>query len=59
EGLYEGKVLTGRYYADDRRPSYQDEKQERGDLPDTPVAEQYFDDSYSWDRSHDIIDKHK
>jgi len=59
EGLYEGKVLTGRFYKDDRRPSYQDEKKERGDLPETPIAEDYFDEDHDWKRSYEIIDKHK
>ena len=59
EALYEGKVLTGRYYQDERRPSYQEEKMERGDMPETPIAENYFDDDHDWKRSYDIIDKHK
>ena len=59
ESLYEGKVLTGRYYQDERRPSYQDEKMERGDVPEKPVAEHYFDDDHDWKRSYDIRDKHR
>ncbi|MUV60916.1 thiamine pyrophosphate-dependent enzyme [Halobacterium sp. CBA1126] len=57
--LYEGTVLTGRYYKDENRNSYQAEKRERGDMPDEPLAERYFDDDYDWERSYDVIDRHK
>jgi pyruvate ferredoxin oxidoreductase beta subunit len=53
EKLYEGEVLTGRYYVDEDRPSYQEEKQAVGDMPDEPLAERYFDDDYEWERSYD------
>ena len=59
ESLYEGTVLTGRYYKDEDRPSYQTEKQSRGDMPDEPVAEQYFDEDKEWERSFDFVDRHK
>ncbi len=59
EQLYEGKVLTGRYYRDESRPSYQEEKRERGDLPEQHVAEQYFDDGYTPKRSYEILDQHR
>ncbi|WP_232685915.1 thiamine pyrophosphate-dependent enzyme [Halobacterium zhouii] len=57
--LYEGTVLTGRYYEDEDRRSYQQEKQHRGDMPEEPLAERYFDDDYEWERSYDFIDRHK
>ncbi|MFC7046165.1 thiamine pyrophosphate-dependent enzyme [Halobacteriaceae archaeon GCM10025711] len=57
--LYEGKVLTGRYFVDDDRRSYQAEKQHRGDMPEEPLAERYFDDGYEWERSFDFMDRHK
>jgi len=57
--LYEGTVLTGRYYVDDR-PSYQQEKQRIGEMPEEPLAERYFDDDYEWERVYDsFLDKHK
>ncbi|MFA1611169.1 thiamine pyrophosphate-dependent enzyme [Halobellus rubicundus] len=57
--LHEGTVLTGRYYVDDR-PSYQQEKQRIGEIPDEPLAERYFDDDYEWERVYDsFLDKHK
>jgi len=59
ESLYEGTVLTGRYYEDEDRPSYQAEKQSRGDMPEEPVAEQYFDEDKEWERSFDFVDRHK
>jgi pyruvate ferredoxin oxidoreductase beta subunit len=59
DALYEGTVLTGRYYKDEQRNSYQEEKQERGDMPEEPLAERYFDDDYEWERSYDVIDRHK
>ncbi|MFB6069992.1 MAG: thiamine pyrophosphate-dependent enzyme [Halanaeroarchaeum sp.] len=56
--LYEGEVLTGRYFVDDRR-SYQEEKQMRGEMPEEPVAERYFDDDYEWERAYDeLLDRH-
>ncbi|WP_138006305.1 thiamine pyrophosphate-dependent enzyme [Halalkalirubrum salinum] len=58
--LHEGTVLTGRFYVDEDRPSYQEEKQAIGELPEQPLAERYFDDSYEWERSADtFLDKHK
>ena len=59
DALYEGTVLTGRYYKDENRNSYQQEKQQRGDMPEEPLAERYFDDDYEWERSYDVIDRHK
>ncbi|MFB6155128.1 MAG: thiamine pyrophosphate-dependent enzyme, partial [Haloferacaceae archaeon] len=58
--LYEGEVLTGRFYRDEDRPSYQQEKQDIGEMPDEPLAERYFDGDYEWERSYDrFLDKHK
>ena len=58
--LHEGKVLTGRYYVDNDRMSYTEEKQAIGEMPEEPLAERYFDDSYEWERSADLfLDKHK
>jgi pyruvate ferredoxin oxidoreductase beta subunit len=56
--LYEGTVLTGRYYVDEERPSYGQEKRTIGEQPEEPLAERYFDDDYEWERSHDFIEKH-
>jgi pyruvate ferredoxin oxidoreductase beta subunit len=57
--LYEGEVLTGRFYRDDDRPSYSDEKQAIGEMPEEPVVERYFDDDAEWKRSYDLLDRHK
>jgi pyruvate ferredoxin oxidoreductase beta subunit len=58
--LHEGTVLTGRYYVDEDRPSYQQEKKRIGEMPEEPLAERYFDDDYEWERSHDLfLDQHK
>ncbi|MFW5949144.1 MAG: 2-ketoglutarate ferredoxin oxidoreductase subunit beta, partial [Halolamina sp.] len=60
EALYEGKVLTGKYYVDDDRPSYQQEKRNIGEMPEEPLAERYFDGDHDWERSADLfIDDHK
>ncbi|MFB6282973.1 MAG: thiamine pyrophosphate-dependent enzyme [Halobacteria archaeon] len=59
EDLYEGKVLTGRYYEDKRRPSYEQEKLERGEIPEQPLAEHYHDEDREWNRSYDLLDKHR
>jgi pyruvate ferredoxin oxidoreductase beta subunit len=60
DALHEGKVLTGRFYVDEDRPSYQQEKQNIGEMPETPLAERYFDEDYEWERSYDMfLDKHK
>ena len=56
--LHEGEILTGRFYIDEDRPSYQDEKLAIGELPEQPLAERYFDDDYEWERSYDFIDSH-
>ncbi|WP_440765482.1 thiamine pyrophosphate-dependent enzyme [Natronorubrum sp. DTA7] len=57
--LKEGTVLTGRYYIDDDRPSYQQEKSAVGEMPDQPLAERYFDEDGEWERSYDLLDRHK
>jgi len=60
QSLYEGEVLTGRFYVDSDRPSYQQEKQAIGEMPEEPLAERYFDDDYEWERTHDMfLDRHK
>ncbi|MFT4880326.1 MAG: pyruvate ferredoxin oxidoreductase beta subunit [Natronomonas sp.] len=56
--LYEGEVLTGRFYHDPDRPSYGEEKRAQGDVPEEPVAERYFEDG-EWERAADtLIDRH-
>ncbi|EJN61531.1 pyruvate ferredoxin oxidoreductase beta subunit [Halogranum rubrum] len=60
DALHEGKVLTGRFYVDEERPSYQQEKQNIGEMPEEPLAARYFDEDYEWERSYDMfLDKHK
>ncbi|MFB6267600.1 MAG: thiamine pyrophosphate-dependent enzyme [Halodesulfurarchaeum sp.] len=56
--LYEGTVLTGRYYKEEDRRTYQEEKQMRGEMPEEPVAEKYFDEDHEWERSYDLLDRH-
>jgi pyruvate ferredoxin oxidoreductase beta subunit len=57
--LYDGEVLTGRFYVDDERPSYGTEKRAHGEMPEEPLAERYFDEDYEWERSYDLLDRHK
>jgi pyruvate ferredoxin oxidoreductase beta subunit len=57
--LYEGEVLTGVYYVDDERPSYQQEKRALGEMPEEPLADRYWDDGYEWERSYDLLDAHR
>ena len=59
DSLNEGTVLTGRFYVDEERPSYQEEKMAIGEMPEEPLAERYFDDDYEWERSADLLDRHK
>ncbi|THE62821.1 2-ketoglutarate ferredoxin oxidoreductase subunit beta [Salinadaptatus halalkaliphilus] len=56
--LNEGTVLTGRYYVEEDRPSYGQEKKAVGELPDQPLAERYFDDDAEWERSYDLLERH-
>ncbi|MFP4529965.1 MAG: thiamine pyrophosphate-dependent enzyme [Halodesulfurarchaeum sp.] len=56
--LYEGKVLTGRYYVEEDRRTYQEEKQMREEMPESPIVERYFDEDYEWGRSYDRLDRH-
>lgn len=57
--LYEGEVLTGRYYVDESRQSYHREKADKGAMPDSPIAERYFDADVEWERSYDLLDDHR
>ncbi|MFB6147034.1 MAG: thiamine pyrophosphate-dependent enzyme [Halobacteriaceae archaeon] len=59
DALYEGTILTGRFYKDEERNSYQAEKRSRGDLPEEPIAGRYFDEDADWERSYEFIDRHK
>ncbi|WP_135667041.1 thiamine pyrophosphate-dependent enzyme [Halorhabdus rudnickae] len=56
--LYEGEVLTGRFYVDEDRPSYTEEKKATGEMPDEPLAEKYFDEDADWKRSYDLLEHH-
>ncbi|MFB6361286.1 MAG: thiamine pyrophosphate-dependent enzyme, partial [Halobacteriales archaeon] len=57
--LYDGEVLTGKFYQEDDRPSYEAEKRAIGEMPETPLAERYFDPDAEWERSFDFLDVHK
>jgi len=59
DALHEGTVLTGRYFVQEGRNSYQQEKRARGAMPEEPLAERYFDDDASWERSYDRLDPFK
>jgi pyruvate ferredoxin oxidoreductase beta subunit len=56
--LYEGEVLTGRFFQDDR-PSYGQEKRSTGEMPERPLAEQYHEEDHEWERSYDLLDRHR
>jgi pyruvate ferredoxin oxidoreductase beta subunit len=57
--LYEGEVLTGRFYRDTERPTYGQEKRSTGEMPAEPLAERYFDDDAEWARTVDeLIGRH-
>ncbi|MFW5965242.1 MAG: thiamine pyrophosphate-dependent enzyme [Halodesulfurarchaeum sp.] len=56
--LYDGKILTGRFYLEEERPTYQEEKKARGEMPETPVVRRYFEEDYDWERSYDRLDRH-
>ena len=58
QSLYEGTVLTGRFFVDENRPSYGQEKRAIGEMPETPLVERYFDTDTEWERTFDFIDRH-
>jgi pyruvate ferredoxin oxidoreductase beta subunit len=57
--LHEGEVLTGRFYVDEERMSYGDEKRAVGEMPDDPLAERYFEEDGEWERSYDLMEYHR
>ena len=58
--LHDGTVLTGRFYVEEDRHSYGQEKVSQGQMPDDPLAERYFDADYEWERSADeLVAKHR
>ena len=57
--IHDGEVLTGRYYEQEGRLSYTEEKQAIGEMPEEPLAERYHDDDHEWERSYDMLDPHK
>jgi len=56
--LWEGEVLTGRFYVQEGRPSYGQEKRAIGEMPEQPVAERYFDDDAEWERVAEELVQH-
>ncbi|MEF8787185.1 MAG: thiamine pyrophosphate-dependent enzyme [Haloarculaceae archaeon] len=57
--LWEGEVLTGRFYHDENRLSYGEEKRNVGEMPEEPLAERYFDEDAEWERTADeLIERH-
>jgi len=56
--LYEGEVLTGRFYRDADRPSYGEEKRATGEMPAEPLAERYMDPGAEWERTADELIEH-
>jgi pyruvate ferredoxin oxidoreductase beta subunit len=56
--LDEGEVLTGRYFIEEDRRSYGEEKIAVGEMPETPLAERYFDADIEWERSYDLLERH-
>ncbi|MEF8814307.1 MAG: thiamine pyrophosphate-dependent enzyme, partial [Halovenus sp.] len=57
--LYEGEVLTGRFYRDGDRHSYDEEKRRLGDVPEQSLAERYFDEDATWERTaDDLVGRH-
>lgn len=57
--LYEDEIFTGRFYVEDNRHSYVEEKQAIGEMPESSLAERYFDEESEWRRSYDLIEQHK
>jgi pyruvate ferredoxin oxidoreductase beta subunit len=56
--LYEGEVLTGRFFRQDR-PTYGEEKRSTGEMPDDPLAGRYFDEDAEWERAADtLVERH-
>lgn len=41
--IHEGEVLTGKFYVEENRKSYHQEKQERGAMPEDPIVYQNFE----------------
>jgi pyruvate ferredoxin oxidoreductase beta subunit len=57
--LWEGEVLTGRFFHQEDRPSYGEEKRQVGEMPDDPLAERYHEEDRDWERVADeLIDQH-
>ena len=57
--ITEGEILTGRFYRETTRPSYGEEKRAIGEMPEEPLAERYFDDEATWERTADhLVERH-
>ncbi len=57
--LHEGEVLTGRFYRQENRRSYGQEKRATGEMPEEPLAERFYDADAEWERAADhLLDRH-
>ncbi len=57
--IHEGEVLTGRFYTEEGRLTATEEKQQIGELPETPLAYQQFDtDTEASRRSYELLGRH-
>ncbi|QZA87954.1 2-ketoglutarate ferredoxin oxidoreductase subunit beta [Salinarchaeum sp. IM2453] len=56
--LYEGEILTGRFYVDETRPTLSEEKMATGEMPESPLAKRYYHDDPDFERSYQLLDRH-
>ena len=59
QALYNGEILTGRFYVEDHRRTAYEEKQHIGEAPETPLARRYFDEDAEWGRAYDLLEQHE
>ncbi|MDZ7729960.1 MAG: thiamine pyrophosphate-dependent enzyme [Natrialbaceae archaeon] len=58
QAIKDGEILTGRFYKDESRYPYHEAKQANGEMPLDPLAERYFDEDATWERSYDLLEYH-
>lgn len=59
QALYDGEILTGRFYVENHRRTAVEEKRHRGEAPEQPLVRRYYDEDADWGRAYDLLERYE